>query len=84
MSRRCSLAHGRDLGRVLKQELGVDAGAVPADAEEQLRPSVAARSTNQADFVALLDLLTLHRLDVGKVEGHTDEAVTMVDEDGIG
>ena len=26
--------HGRDLGRVLKEELGVDAGVVPTDAEE--------------------------------------------------
>jgi hypothetical protein len=60
----CSRAHCRDLGRVLKQESGVDAGAVPADAEEQVRPRGSARRADQADSVAFVDLFTRLHIDL--------------------
>ena len=59
-----SRANCRDLGRVLKQESGVDAGAVPADAEKQVRPCGSARRADQADSIALLDLLTRFHIDL--------------------
>ena len=59
-----SRAHCRDLGRVLKQESGVDAGAVPADAEEQVRPCGSARRADEADSVAFVDLLTRLHIDL--------------------
>jgi|GEM_PF-5102895 len=59
-----SRAHCRDLGRVLKQKSGVDAGAVPAHAEEQVWPSGSARRADQADSVAFVDLFTRRHSDL--------------------
>ena len=60
-----SRAHGRDLGRILKQELGIDSSVVPADAEEQMRPGGSARCADQADRFPLLDLFPRLHLDLG-------------------
>jgi hypothetical protein len=59
--------HYRDLARVVKQELGVDASVVPADPEEQVRSRGAARRSDPAERLALLDPLSGPDLDLGEV-----------------
>ena len=51
------MVHGRDPGRFLKHEFGVDAGVMPADAEPQVWSGGAASPAFPAECLALRDLL---------------------------
>jgi len=53
-----------NLGRRLKQELWVDAGVMPADAEPQVRSGSAARRSLPAQCLALPDFLPGLNLDI--------------------
>jgi hypothetical protein len=48
-----------------------------------MRPSRAARCANQADRIALLDLLACLHFDLGEAEVHTDKPAAMVDAHGV-
>ena len=71
------------LARLFQDKLRIDPGAVPANAEEQMRSRGAARGSDAAQTMALLDFLTGRDIDIGKVEIHANETVAMIDEDGV-
>src|SRR5258708_5383514 len=56
---------------------------MPADAEEQVRTRGAARRSDQAKGVSLLDRLAGLDMDLGEMEVFADEAVAMVDQYGV-
>ena len=63
-ARHCSRARCRNTWPGPETGTGVDAGVVPADAEEQVRSCGSARRADQADNVALLDLLPRLHIDL--------------------
>jgi hypothetical protein len=63
--------------------LGSRPGSCLGPHEEQVRSRGAARRSDPAECVSLLDLLPSLDVDLGEVEAHADEAVTVVDEHGV-
>ena len=72
-----------DLGWILKQELGIYSGAMPADAEEQMWSCETARRADYPYRAALFNLLTRLNLYRCEVETHSDKAIAVIDEYSI-
>src|SRR5580658_5645946 len=74
---------GGDFAGFFQYKFWIDAGIVPADAEEQMRSGGAAGGPDTAENGALLHFLAGLHLDIGEMEIHADEAVPVIDENGV-
>ncbi len=75
--------NGGDFAGFFQYEFWIDACIVPANAEEQMRSGGAAGGSDAAENGALLDFLAGLDLDIGEMEIHADEAVAVIDENGV-
>src|ERR1700751_4238295 len=76
-------SNGGNLRRILEKKLRVDARAMPADAEIEMRSGGASRGTDQADRLALPHFLAGRDLDFREMKRLGHEPVAVVDEDGV-
>ena len=89
MHKKCAAKRGdylwnaRDLARLFKHELRIDARIVPTNPKEKMRPGGSTGRADAAQHVSRFYFLVNLNLYVCEMEIHADETVAMVDEHGV-